>query len=177
MSRILGIIVGVLIIILGVYCLFTPVITFGVVGWFIAIAMIADGISKLMLWNDFRKTGASDVWALISGVLSVALGIVLACSNLAQVALDVFVAYVVSLWVLVSGIARIARSFQMRKAHKALDTQILGSNWDVVLITGILLVVLGILCLFNPIIVMITLGWQIGFAMIVGGIGLIAVTA
>lgn len=176
MSRILGIVSGVLLVILGIYCLFTPVITYGVVSWFIAFAMISDGISKIMLWNEFRKIGVKDIWALISGVLSVALGIALACSNVAQAAVDIFVAYMVACWILIGGIARVVRSFQMRKVQTKLDTLALGSNWDIVLITGILMVVLGILCLFNPIVVMVALGWQIGFAMIVGGIGLIAVT-
>lgn len=176
MSRALGIIFGVLTVVLGIYCFMTPIETYGVVSWFIAFAMIADGISKIMLWNDFKKVGVTDTWALVGGILSVVLGIVLCGSFVARVTMDVFIAYVVSCWILFAGCVRIARSFAMRDVHKTLNTT-LGSNWSLALVVGILLVVLGIFCVANPTIVMVALGWQIGLALVFGGIGLITATA
>lgn len=176
-GRILGIVSGVLIIVLGIYCIFTPIETYGVVGWIIACAMIADGASKIVLWNELRKSGVADVWALVGGILSCVLGVVLACSQAAMVAVDIFIAYLVGAWVLFAGCVRIARSFAMRNMRVEVNGAVLGTNWDLALIAGILMVVLGIFCLANPMLVMIALGWQIGFALIFGGAGLITATA
>jgi uncharacterized membrane protein HdeD (DUF308 family) len=176
MSKILGIIVGVLTAALGVWCLFTPLETYGILSWLLAFSMIADGISKIALYSDYQKVGVSDTWALVGGILSVALGIVLAGSLGMRLAVDVLIAYIVSFWILFGGCVRIMRSFKMRNVHKKLDSK-LGENWGLALVVGILMVVLGILCFANPTIVMFAIGWQIGFAMIVGGVALITATA
>ncbi len=167
---------GILTVILGVWCLFTPIDTFGVVGWLIAFSLFADGIGMIMVWNEYRKIGVSDVLALVSGILSLVLGIVLSCSIAARIAVDIFFAYIMAFWILVGGIACIARSFKMRDVHKKLDT-VLGSNWGLALAMGILLAIVGVFCIANPAIVMVALGWQIGFALIAGGAALITATA
>lgn len=177
MSRVLGIIVGVLTIILGIYCFATPVLTFGVVAWLIAFAMIADGVAKLMVWREYKALGVSDTWALVGGILSIVLGVILAFSAVARVAADVFVAYMASFWLLFAGCVRVVRSFQMRHVRRTIASQMLGTNWGLAFVTGLVMIVLGIVCIANPVIVMVALGWQIGFAMILGGIGLITATA
>ena len=175
-SRILGVIAGVLIVMLGVSCFFTPIATFGITGWLIALGLIADGASKIVLWNDYRKTGVSDTLALVGGILSIVFGIVMVGSIAARAAVDVFVAVLVSVWLLFAGCVRIARSFKMRKVQTTIDAM-LGTRWTLALVTGIIMVVVGIFCVANPIIVMVAIGWQIGFSMVMGGIGLITATA
>lgn len=176
MSRAFGIIIGILTVILGVWCLLTPIDTFGVVGWLITLSLVADGMGKVMVWIDYRKIGVSDTLALVSGILSLALGVVLVCSMTARIAVDVFVAYVMAFWILLGGLVRIARSFRMRDIRRTLGT-FLGSNWALSLATGILMTVIGAFCIANPAIVMVALGWQIGFALVAGGIALITATA
>lgn len=175
LSRVLGVIAGVLIVILGVSCFFLPLETYGITGWLITFALIFDGIAKVMVWNECRKIGVKDTWALIGGVLSIALGLVMLFSIAARIAVDIFIAYVVAFWLLFAGVVRIVQSFQMRKADKELGT-LLGSNWNLAFIVGIAMVVLGIFCVANPVIVMVTAAWGIGFALIAGGVGLITAT-
>lgn len=175
-SRILGVVFGVLIILVGVYSMLTPIQTFGVVGWLIVAALITDGVGKVLIWNDSRRLGLRDTWALVGGIASVILGIAVACSQLAMAAVDLFVAYLVGAWVLLGGCMRIARSFAMRDVYRATGGRLLGSNWDLALILGILMVLLGVFCLANPVFVMVALGWQVGFALIIGGVGLITAT-
>lgn len=175
MSKALGIIFGVLIIMLGIWCMMTPIETYGIIGWLIMFALIADGIGKISVWNDLRKSGSSDVLALVGGILSIILGVILACNLLARATVDIFAAYVIAFWALFSGCVRIGRAFQMRGGKQVLNAQ-LGSSWGVALVVGVLMVLIGGFCLFNPIIIMITIGWQIGFALIAGGVCLISAT-
>ena len=172
LSRVLGIIVGVLIVILGISCFFTPIETFGITGWLITFALLIDGITKVLVWNDGRRVGVKDNWVLIGGILSIVLGVVMLGSVAARVAVDAFVAYLLGFWLFVDGILRIVQSFQMRKAQKTLGG-VLGSNWTLAFVSGIIMTVLGIFCVANPVIMMIYVGWGIGFSFIVGGLGLI----
>lgn len=175
LSRILGILVGVFLIITGILSLFTPLRSYGMVGWLIAIALIFDGVAKVMVWNDYRKIGISDTWALVGGVVSALVGLLLVCSVSGRLAADVIIAYAIALWILFAGIVRIARSITMRDINKNLGGM-LGSNWSLALIVGGIMVVLGIFCMIYPGIVMVAIGWWIGFALIVGGAGLITAT-
>lgn len=175
MSKILGVAGGVLMVLLGIFCVMTPIETYGMVSWLIAFAMVADGISKIALFLEYQRAGEHDVWALVGGILSIVFGIVLAGSLAMRVAVDVFVAYVASFWVLFAGCVRIVRSFRMRNVQRTLDAR-LGSNWELALVVGILMVMLGLFCVANPTIVMVALGWQVGFAVIACGIGLISAT-
>lgn len=177
MSRSCGIIAGVLIILMGVLCLITPIVSYGVVSWMVAIALLADGVGKIVLYNDLKKAEVTDVWALVGGIASLLFAIMLVFSGIARVAVDVMVAYIASIWLILAGCVRIARSFRMRDVQKVLRNQEFGANWDLALVAGIVMVVLGILCLANPVIVMMTIGLQIGFSLVVGGAGLITATA
>lgn len=174
-SRILGIVAGVFIIVTGIFCLATPIETYGMVGWLIAFSLLFDGITKVIVWNDYRKVGVSDTWALVGGVLSIVFGVALLCSVGGRLAADIFIAYAIACWLVFAGIVRIARSITMRDIHKNIGTKI-GSNWGLALIVGIAMTLLGVFCMIYPGIVMVAVGWQIGFALIVGGAGLIVGT-
>ena len=176
LSRVLGIIVGVLIVILGISCFLTPIDTFGITGWLITFALVIDGVTKVLMWNDGRKIGVKDTWLLIGGILSIVLGIIMMGSVAARVAVDIFVAYLLGIWLFAGGIVRIVRSFQMRKVQKTLGGA-LGSNWDVAFIAGVVMTVLGIFCVANPVIMMVAVGWGIGFSFVIEGIGLITAIA
>ena len=176
MSRVLGIIFGVLIVLLGIWCIMTPVETYGVISWLIAFALIAEGISSIMVWNDYRKIGVSDTFMLIGGIISIILGIVLLGSLALRYAVDVFIAYVVAWWLLITGVIRIVRSFKMRNARNTIEAQV-GTNWGLALVLGVLQVLLGIFCVANPVIVAVALGLEIGIGLIAGGIFLIMATA
>ena len=49
--KILAIILGILMIVSGIYCLCTPGLTFLAVGWIIGFNMVADAIGALMGWH------------------------------------------------------------------------------------------------------------------------------
>lgn len=179
LSRVLGVIGGILVTIMGVVCFLTPLRTYGITGWLLIVSMIADGLVNIAVWNDYRKAGVSDMWALIGGILSVVLGLVLACSVIGRLAADMFLAYVVAIWIIFGGCTRVMRALAMRKAGKERVEfgSVLGHSWVFTLIMGIVLVALGIFFLANPVILMITIGWQIALAMVAAGIGLIVMTA
>lgn len=179
LSRVLGVIGGILVIIMGVICFLTPIKTYGITGWLLIFSMIADGLVHIVMWSDYRKAGVNDTWLLIGGILSIVLGLVLTCSIVGRLAVDMFIAYVVAIWIVFGGCARVMGALSMRKAgrERVGYGTVLGHSWVAAFIIGVLMVVLGIFFLFNPVILMITIGWQIALAMVAAGIDLIVMSA
>lgn len=76
---------------------------------------------------------------------------------------------------LILGIIRIILASKLHKVRKGLDAQILGRRWLPIMIVGILLVVCGVMSLFNPSGLIIALGIIFGLNIIVAGANLITV--
>ena len=173
-SRILAIIFGVFIIIGGIYCLMMPTATYMSLAWLLGIVMVVDGIANIVTWFQLRKSGQSSGWALFEAIISIIFGIVLLGSFAAQLAVDLFFAYMIAAWLIVTGIMRIGFSLQLRKLNQGVQPQSIGERWWFVLIMGILVIIAGIMCLFNPMIAMASVGMIIGISIIVVGVSVIA---
>lgn len=173
-SRVIALILGVLVVIGGIYCLMTPGLTYLSLAWLLGLIMVVDGIANIVTWFELRKEGASNGWALAAAIVSVVLGVIVLGSYAAQLAVDLFIAYMLAAWLIVSGIARILFGWRMRKLHKTFDTLVIGKNWWAAFILGILLVVVGVLSLFNPTALMLATGMMIGLAIIISGVSVIA---
>ena len=173
-SNVLAIIFGVLIIVGGIYCLMTPATTYMSLAWMLGIVMIVDGIANIVTWFQLRKEGLSNGWVLFDGVISIIFGIVLLGSFAARFAVDLFFAYAIAIWLIVTGIMRIGHSLQMRKLNQGIQPQSIGERWWFALIMGILVIIAGVMCLFNPMIAMMSMGMLIGISVIFVGVSVIA---
>jgi len=173
-SNILAILFGVFIVIGGVYCLMSPAATYMAQAWLLGFVMVADGIASIVTWFQLRKHGYSNGWALFGAIISIIFGVVLLGSFAAQFAVDMFFAYMIAAWLIVTGIMRIGYSLQMRKLTQNIQPQPIGERWWFSLIVGILVVIVGIMCLFNPMIAVVSVGMLIGISVIIVGVSVIA---
>ena len=175
LGNILAIIFGVLIVIGGIYCLMAPAATYMAQAWLLGIVMIADGIANIVTYSQLRKAGYSNGWTLLGAIISIIFGIVLLGSYAAQLAVDLFFAYMIAAWLIITGIMRIGFSLQMRKLNQGVQQhQPIGERWWFSLIVGILVVIVGIMCLFNPMIAVVSVGLLIGISIIFVGVSVIA---
>ena len=172
--KIIVIILGVLMFIGGVYCVITPIATYAVLAWLIGLAMLVEGIGSVVTWNDLRSRGFADGWTLAGAIVSIILGVILLVSYAAQWAVDVFIAYMIAAWLVIGGIMRIVAALKLRKVKNDPGYRSLDMNWGVLLVLGILVTILGILCLFNPLSVMVGVGFMLGVSIICVGIDLFA---
>lgn len=173
--KIVGVIVGVLMIISGIYCLFAPELTYLGIGYVIGVSMLLDAIGRIYAWWQYRKAGAADGWMLAGAVLSAVFGFILIGNGAAQLSVDVFIAYMAAIWILAHAIIAIIRSFRARKLHKELNTRWIGRRWWMTLIFGIMLCIFAILSLMNPTIIMAAIGTFIGLGIIVTGADIITI--
>ncbi len=177
MLKVLAIILGVIMIAGGIYCLALPEITYFVLGYVLGVLMIMEGIERLVIWFKRDRGTDQSVWTMLSAIFSLIMGIVLVGSDILKLIVADFVLYMGIAWVICLGIIRIMHAFQIRKLHKAAvaaggDTEI-GGSWWVALILGILLLICGIIAFFTPSIAAITLGIMIGVMLIISGMNMI----
>lgn len=171
--RIITIVLGAIMLIGGIYCLFTPIDTYTSLSWLIGFAMLVEGVGSIVSWNERRKYGFADGWTLLGAIVSIALGCFLLVSYVAQLAISLFIAYLIAAWLVIGGITRIIAAIKLRSFHNTAQTLIIGTSWPGLLALGILVTVLGVLCLVAPSIIMVSIGIMLGLAIICLGIGLI----
>jgi len=171
--KVCSVVLGILMIAAGIYCILNPDITGLAIGYIIGVSMLVDAVGRIHAWFRLKKDGQADGWLLASGILSALFGVVLIVDVAAQLYMDMFIAYIAACWIMVQAIITIIRAFRARKFHKMLDTQYLGKHWWIGLITGILLVAASVLCFVHPGIVITSMGILIGLGVIVAGANLI----
>ena len=184
-----------LVIIAGAYACMQPVeAQVSVAGLLVIImgfGMVIGGVAEICAWNNERKMGISDSWALVGGILSIILGIILLCCNFAAAGIvtATLMSYILALWLVVDGIARIMSALKLRDFGKNLtssynpnsmretiaqqEIQQISGGWGIVLVMGILMVLAGILCFASPIILIAFMGVVFGVGMILAGISIL----
>ena len=177
MRKIISVILGVLMIAAGIYCFFTPVETSSIIPFVLGIVMIVDGIGRIVTWFDIRGVMRQSAWVLVSAIVSLLFGLMLVFSPALQMTIGVSVILLTGWWLLALGIIRIVHSFHLRRIKRASDEfglgGVIGSDWWIALILGILLVIFGIIVILNPLLGLGVIGVLVGCSIITAGVNLI----
>ena len=184
--KVISVILGALMISAGVYCFFTPVETSTVIPFVLGIVMIGDGIGRIATWFNIRDIVRQSAWVLVSAVVSLIFGLMLAFSPVLQMSVGVFVIGLTGWWILALGVIRIVHAFHLLKLKKESDgfgfkkesdgfgfSEMLGSNWWIALILGALLTIFGVIVILNPMLGLGVIGVLIGCGVITAGVNLI----
>lgn len=158
-------ILGVLLIICGVCCAFTPMATLVAAGYFIAIVLIVSGVAGIYSGFKFKLYGLN----FVVSILAVILGVVALVRPGGVEAIDKVLIYLLAIWLLIRGCSSVALSLRVRKLH-------LGNDWIWGLIIGILGIVLGVYSFIHPAVPAIAIGLLIALYFIEEGIDIIAMS-
>ncbi|MBE6844485.1 MAG: hypothetical protein E7508_02045 [Ruminococcus sp.] len=159
--KVLSIIFGVLMAILGISLTFTPLMTYLSSGYYLAIMLsvygiigIINGITK----KEFKLNFVFAVLSVIAGILLIALpGFV--------VLTDAALVYCMAVWFIIEGAVGIVNSVQLKKAND--------KKWGWILAFGIIGLIVGVYSLFHPILTAFALGVLIGIYFIQAGLNLV----
>ncbi len=173
--KVLSVIMGIFMIVCGIYCICQPSTTALMMGYVVGLSMIFDAVAGFAFWAQEKKAGRPDGWLLTSAVISAVLGFFLVNSSALQLAVDAFIIYYIAAWLLCQGILAVVRALKIRRLHKNLNTVKLGAHWYVLLCLGIVVCAFGILCFFKPIIIASTIGVFIGIGVISAGADIITI--
>ena len=173
----LFVILGILMILAGITCFFTPVETSSVIPFIFGLAMVIDGIGRIIAWFSIREYAPQSGWVFASSVISLIFGLMLTTSPMLQMSVGVFVVLLTGWWILALGIIRIVHAFHLLKIKRESDGfgfgEMLGSNWWIALILGALLTLFGVIIILNPMLGLGVIGVLIGCGVITAGVNLI----
>ena len=128
---VLSVILGVLLMIGGFACIFTPLATFFTTGYFLCALMLVFGIVGIV--RAFQKR--ADVFEIIVSILAIIVGLIALFRPGSSLVFDGVILIFIACWFLVEGIAMIVEGVKSRATN---------SNWWVNLIVGILGIIVGI---------------------------------
>lgn len=151
-------IAGILLVVLGIFCIAKPTATLFTTAWLIGLLTLFAGISKLMFTFKTQAFLPNSGTRALSAILEIIVGIIFLANNF-------FVAFslpvIFALWVIIEGVVIIVNSFDYKRVGFP--------HWFVILLLGICGVVLGILGLKNPDVTAATLSTMIGIGVIAMG--------
>lgn len=150
----------------GIYCFAHPALTFSNLAWVIGAIVLLSGFSSFGSWWKECKTAASNIWDMLSVMLTIIIGLLVLFNLGARLFTDMALIALFGIWIIVSGLLRIAASVKIKFSWWGF-----GVFWGV--FWGVLLVVVGLYALLHPVVSLISLGWCIAFIFISQGINLI----
>ncbi len=165
---VLMIIFSVLMIICGVDCMVTPVETFSSLGWIAGCAAIVAGVSAVFRYAAGR-TGRT-VWELVGGIAGILFGGFVIVNVFAQFATNMVIAYAAAIWLVIYGVTGVDEALKLRRINRELPDDLRTAGWLVVMILGISTAVTGVICVFQPVLTMLSVGLLIGISILISGI-------
>lgn len=162
--KVLSYILGAILTIGGISCLFSPESTFFATGYMMAILLLVFGIFGIVGVILKRRMPIS----LLASIPATIIGIIAIIRPGTTLVFDAFMIYMFAAWFIIQGITTIIIAVQLRR-------QIRG--WGFTLAIGIISTILGIYAFIYPAISVVAIGIQIGIFLIETGIDIIALTA
>ncbi len=160
---------GIISIILGILTLLYADIAIFLCGG----VLLVYGISGLMKWFDGRKSGTSNMWILLGAFLSIIFSICIFISNTSMEFAAAHLLVLFSIWLILVGGFEVLGAIMYRKAMTSADLGTMAPGSTTSLISGGIMIFVGLLGLFVPMIAIITAHIWITVGLLFTGIRLI----
>lgn len=165
---VLMIILSILLIVGGISCMATPVATFSMLGWLAGLVIIVSGVTTIFRYAAGKASRS--VWDLVGGIAGILFGGFIVANSFGQFAANMVIAYAAALWLIIYGITGIAEALKLRKMNLELPDEFRTAGWLVVMILGVLMAAIGVVCIFQPMITMLSVGLIVGVSILISGI-------
>ena len=160
-----GLILGILFILLGIWVFRTPIESFVALSVFFAVTYLISGVGRIFFSVSNRKEMEGWGWLLAGGLLETLLGLaLLANPGVSMIVLAFFVGF----WLMFNGISTISTSIDLKKYQK--------KGWVWILLSGILTTILAFVVLVNPLYAVSFISVFIGLSLIFSGIAQIMIS-
>ena len=158
--KVLSVIFGVLMAILGISLTFTPLRTFMSSGYYLAIMLVvygSIGIINAITSKKYNLNFVLSIIGFIGGLLLFALPRFILLT-------DAILVYSMSVWFIFEGVVGIINSLRLKKNSS--------KKWGWVLALGIIGVIVGIYSIFHPLLSAVAMGVLIGIYFVQSGLTL-----
>ena len=177
MKKILVMLVGIVLVLGGLFCLFNPSATFFITGYVIGAFILCDAIANIIAWFDSKKYINISGWYLFEAIISLLFGITVMLNVTMQFAVDMAIVYIICIWIIIAAIFRISLAIKIKKINNILPSVFKNKKWISLLLIGILMIVFAVICMIQPAIMSILLGTLISLVIIFNGISLITLSS
>lgn len=161
--KVLWAIAGVVLILAGAATFFNPLATFITLTYIIGGALIVAGLAGIIGYFAGRNVMLGAGWVLAEGILSIIFGAMICFGEYSKGFLAITMGVLVGIWLLVSGINDLARSFDMHKLK--------AKGWGWLTVWGIICIIAGVVVFCRPVVTAIGVAdMVIGMAMLIGGV-------
>ena len=156
--RSINMLMGILFIVSGILMIFNEGITFLSVAFILGILLMVAGLAEVRSFKSYRGDAENTTWILVDGMTTFVLGFMIIMNKLAS---DASVPLVLGLWVMITGIRNLVRTWENREVK---DIYYNGHA-----IIGIVGLIVGLYMYFNADLFMLTTGIQVGLCLLVQG--------
>ncbi len=160
--KVVNILLGILTVILGGYCMFRPGIAFISAAWMLGVLLILAGINTLVLYFQNRQGGALSI---VKSIILILVGLLLLFNNFTTLFTDTVILYMIGFGFIIGGTVQIVRSVSAKKEEDG--------SWGWILLEGILLVIGGIFAVAHPLITAVSVGFFMAFSILFSGISML----
>lgn len=158
----------------GLYCLLAPALAIETIAMIAGLGLVFYGLGHLFVWMSRLAMGLSDYWLLACAIVALALGAVIWGSGMAKVAFAVMLVYCFAAQLFLCGILSIMHAVSLRKIHVTYNTKSVGTRWFLLAVSGVLLICMGVFCVFFPGSIAASFSMLLGIALIVGAVSSVA---
>ena len=160
--NVLMIILGILMMLCGISCMFTPVLTFLRAGYFLVILLLVYGIAGIIRAIASKQYDAKFVFSIISVIGGLTVMFVPGMALM----MDGMLLYMMAGWFILQGIVSLIVSIKFKSLEG-------GKKWILGLIVSIIGMLLGLYSIFHPLLLAFTEGILIGVYFIESGVNMI----
>ena len=157
---VVSIILGVLLVICGFSCMFTPIATFLATGYYLLILLLVYGIFGIIRYFQKQSTPLN----LIVSILAVIVGILCLIYPGTSLEINGLILKLIAVWLIIQGVVNIVTSVTAREEQ---------SGWIWGVIVGILGILVGIYSFAHPGVEALTIGVLIGLYFVEAGFDMI----
>ncbi len=168
-KKILYMVGGIISVILGILAIFQAELAL----YLFSAVLLVYGISSLMKWIEGRKSGTSSLWTLLGASLSIILSVCILIGNNFTEFAATHIVLLFSLWLIAAGGFEILGAIMYRKAMTSADLGVQAPGSFTSLVLGSVMIIIGLLALFIPMIAIVTAHIWITTGLIFTGIRLI----
>ena len=162
-TRVLLLILGILLVIMGIFMFATPGFDAVMLGYLVSILMVVSGIAEIVFYIAQHKNHAASGWLLADGIITAILGTMLLFMPAAQI---ITMSIIFAVWVLFTGVISFSGAFTAKSAGS--------HSWGWSLALGIIGILLGLWLMFDPLLSLVSIGYLLPVAFVFEGISGIA---
>ncbi len=154
-----SLVIGVIAIILGMICMFTPLATFASLSFLFVISFLIGGIAEMAFAITNRTSLSNWGWTLAIGIIDIIFAFILLANPMLA---PLMLCYLIACWILIQSIWGIGMAVDLKDVPE--------SGWGWLLALSILGVLASILLLLQPAIVGLFAAYFVAFGFLAYGV-------